>query len=204
MISTPASVITIAKSSPSTGCRRCAGNGRVRVRRISASVSRSITWLNAEAPPATSPVPSSSPADAKQAERLAIAHRVAGKRRGHHEHVESRLGQREVVARAGLGLRQRSRVAASRLDRPMFRFSAAWPRSASGVRIGCTDRSKPARKVRSVSTSDVPSTAAPLTTCAVLMSGFLPLQITKAPSVTCTKTRPTSRTAGRTRSRRRG
>ena len=41
------------------------------------------------------------------------------------------------------------------------------------------------RKLRSVSTSDVPSTSAPLTTCAVLITGSLPLQTTNAPSVTC-------------------
>jgi hypothetical protein len=38
---------------------RPSGSGRMRVRRISLSDSRSHTWFSAEAPPATSAVPSS-------------------------------------------------------------------------------------------------------------------------------------------------
>ena len=45
-------------------------------------------------------------------------------------------------------------------------------------------------------TSDVPSTSAPFTTCAVLIAGFMPLQTTNAPSVTCTQTNATQQQRG--------
>ena len=46
----------------STARSRPSGSGRIRVRRISASVSRSYTWLSAAAPPATSAVPATAAA----------------------------------------------------------------------------------------------------------------------------------------------
>ena len=53
----PPSVSTDANASASRDVTRPSGIGRIRVRAISVSDSRSMTWLNADAPPATSAVP---------------------------------------------------------------------------------------------------------------------------------------------------
>jgi hypothetical protein len=56
-ISRPVIESAVANTSDSAGWRRPSGTGRNRVRRIRLSAFRSITWLNADAPPATSAVP---------------------------------------------------------------------------------------------------------------------------------------------------
>ena len=86
-------------ASASTGCSRRSGTGRSRVRRISASGSRSMTWLNADAPPATSAVPTTVQTS-RNVERVAARHHVAGKRRYDDQQVQPRLGQRDEVGRA--------------------------------------------------------------------------------------------------------
>ena len=76
------------------------GSGRSRVRRISASVSRSYTWLRTAAPPATSAVPPTASAIGSQLRSGRRAEVVAGRARRHDEEVQPRLGQRDVVADA--------------------------------------------------------------------------------------------------------
>src|SRR3954469_10843772 len=56
-INRPPSASAVANTNDSKGCRRPSGTGRSRVRRMRLSVWRSMTWLNADAPPATSAVP---------------------------------------------------------------------------------------------------------------------------------------------------
>ena len=55
----PAMLSTIPKIRACAAVMRASGSGRSRVRRINLSDSRSHTWLSAEAPPATSAVPTS-------------------------------------------------------------------------------------------------------------------------------------------------
>ena len=54
----PSSVSDRPKTMPADGGSRKSAIGRIRVRRIRRSVSRSHAWLSAEAPPATRNVPS--------------------------------------------------------------------------------------------------------------------------------------------------
>ena len=79
---------------------------------------------------------------------------------------------------------------------------AAGPAAARRADVASASSAKRERSVRSVSTSEVASTSAPLTTWAVLTSGWRPVQITKAPSVTWTRTSRSRIAAGRVSSRR--
>src|SRR5688500_17996280 len=77
-------------------------------------------------------------------------------------------------------------------------FHAAAPAKFNRAEL----RPKRARCARSVSTSEVTSTSAPLATCAVLITGCLPLSTTSAPSVIWTATSSSRTAAGRVSSRR--
>ena len=70
----------------------------VRVRRISASVSRSYTWFSTAAPPATSAVPADGCRHRQQRRRAGRAEVVARRAgRDDDEQVQPRLGERDVV-----------------------------------------------------------------------------------------------------------
>src|SRR5262249_31927933 len=117
-------------------------------------------------------------ADLEQAERLAVCHRVPGKRRHDDEQIQPRLCQRDEITGPRADRRDRDGGGShGRASAPSGGFT-------SGLRTRTPTGSRPADlHVRSVSTSDVPRTSAPLTTCSVLIAGSLPLQITNAPSV---------------------
>ena len=165
--SSPTADIAVANTSASPGWSRPSGTGRRRVRFIRLSGSRSITWLNADAPQATSAVPASIKTRRRAFGRVASSHEVPGERRGDDEEVEARLGQRDEVVRAGARLRQHDGACAGLHDRAPSGEAAETACRAS--RAGA--RSNSGLKVRSASTSDVPSTSAPFTTCAVFRNG---------------------------------
>ena len=65
-----------------------------------------MTWLKAEAPPATRPVPSSRPQTRSNAQCLAVRHGVSGQRGRDDQQVQPRLCERDEIPRdrAGAGL----------------------------------------------------------------------------------------------------
>ena len=85
---------------PSATPSRPRGKGLPLVRRMRRSVSRSHTWFNAAAPPATSAVPMSVCAASASATPFGDAEVKTGERRDQDEQIESRLGEREEVQRA--------------------------------------------------------------------------------------------------------
>ena len=114
--------------------------------------------------------------------RVAAGHDVAGKSRHDDEKIQPRLGQRDKVRGREACAPERQKPSTSYVLRPLaggrgraypIRDDAVLPWTA--VRAGAA--ANKLRKLRSVSTSDVASTSAPLTTCAVLMSGWSPDQI---------------------------
>ena len=108
----PATDITAAKTSDSRGCRRPSGTGRSLVRRINPSGSRSITWLNADAPPATRAVPATVHTTRAASEISPPRHHIADERRADDEQVEARLRERDEVTGAAARLRDRDRFGA--------------------------------------------------------------------------------------------
>ena len=126
---------------------RPSGIGRSRVRCISASGSRSMTWLNADAPPATSAgadAPSSSRHDVV---RVAAGHHVAGERRDHDQQVQPRLRQRDEVGRCAR--RARRRRTSRRTSSCVVRSSGSPSRSsASPARVRAAAARLAARRRR--------------------------------------------------------
>ena len=89
-----------AERRASPGPRRPAGSGRARVRNISASVSRSITWLRTLAPAATRPVPTSAAAS-RRPRRGRRRRGDEADERGEHDHRrDAGLRQLEPVGGA--------------------------------------------------------------------------------------------------------
>src|SRR5262249_8382494 len=132
---------------------------------------------------------------------------IAGSARGDDQEIEARFGQGDVVgdnrARSPID-RQRNR---RRINRSVFharpRAGAAAPGTTTGAVpvLQTVSRSRRGCHVRSVSTSEVVSTIAPQTTWKLLIHGSRRLSTVSAPSVTCTTTRTTRRSAGRVISR---
>ena len=95
----PAAASAMPNARASSVPTRRSGSGRSRVRIISASVSRSYTWFSTAAPPATSAVPPTASAIGVSSGADGRAQVVAGGARRHDEHVQPRLGERDVSRR---------------------------------------------------------------------------------------------------------
>ena len=181
------------------------------VRRIRRSVSRSHTWFSAAAPPGHERVPTSV---CTSSERHALRRREiqAAERRDQDEQIEPRLRQRDEVGARDL-VPQRPAIDGGR-SAVRHAWSSRRGRGGSErpgptrAHVGRVLSSDPAacanraRCARSVSTSDVTSTDAPVTTCSELMMNCLLAQHRQRPSVICIASSASSSSDGRRSSRR--
>ena len=153
---------------------RPSATGRRRVRIIRRSSSRSSTWLIAAAPQATSAVPTHVDDQRRRIDRPR-RHVVAAGARRDDERVQPRLREDDEI----VDTRRRRDCAAGIRGHDDVGLHAV---TACGAATGAVNRT---RYARSVSTSDVTKSSAPVATCAVLTSSCLPVSTTEPPSAIC-------------------